>query len=214
MVTRLDRDVGRIAAKLDELGIARDTLILFTSDNGPTFERVGGADSGFFASTGGLRGRKGSVYEGGLRVPLLARWPGRIAPGRTTAEPVAAWDFLPTVLALADRHGARADRAIAPSAELDGVDLSPLLFGELFGAKRHLYWELASYGGQQAARFGDWKALRRDLRKESAKIELYDLARDPNETRDVAGEHPELVEHARELFGSSRTDSTHFPLGR
>lgn len=214
MVTRLDRDVGRIVAKLDELGLARDTLILFTSDNGPTFERVGGADSDFFASTGGLRGRKGSVYEGGLRVPLLARWPGRIAPGRTTDEPVASWDFLPTIVALADRHGAGGERTFATSGALDGVDLSPLLLGELFGAKRHFYWELASYGGQQAARFGAWKALRRDLRKGSTKVELYDLASDPNEARDVAGEHPELVDHALELFDSSRTDSAHFPLVR
>ncbi|MBK7875496.1 MAG: arylsulfatase [Planctomycetes bacterium] len=229
MVTRLDRDVGRIVAKLEELGLARDTLILFASDNGPTYGRVGGADSDFFASSMGLRGRKASVYEGGIRAPLIARWSGRIAAGRTTDEVVAAWDLLPTIVALADERatstsgagGASHASSASPAAhelplprDLDGTDLAPLLFGEPFAAKRHLYWELASYGGQQAARFGDWKAVRRDMNKGNSRVELYDLARDPNETRDVAAEHPELVEHARELLTSSRTDSALFPLGR
>lgn len=244
MVTRLDRDVGRIVAKLDELGLARDTLILFASDNGPTYDRVGGADSDFFASAMGRRGRKGSVYEGGIRAPLVARWSGTIAPGRTSDEPVAAWDLLPTICELVDaRAGAGATeshttKASPSSAEstrarsstassttsstpavlalpddLDGTSLVPLLRGEPFGVKRELYWELASYGGQQAVRFGAWKAVRQRMNAGNRAIELYDLAHDPNETRDVAAEHPELVEHARKLFTSSRTDSALFPLG-
>ncbi|MBI5365003.1 MAG: arylsulfatase [Planctomycetes bacterium] len=218
MVTRLDRDVGRLVAKIDELGLARDTLVLFASDNGPTYDRVGGADSDFFASTGGLRGRKGSVYEGGIRAPLIARWSGKIAPGRTTDEVAAAWDLMPTIVGLADARP-RTSEATAPIAlplplDLDGVDLSPLLLGELFGVKRHLYWELRSYGGQQAARFGDWKAVRREIDKGNTEIELYDLAHDPNETHDLANERPELVEHAKKLLESSRTDSELFPLGR
>ncbi len=222
MVTRLDRDVGRIVAKLDELGLARDTLILFASDNGPTYDRVGGADSDFFASAMGLRGRKGSVYEGGIRAPLVARWSGRNAPGRTTVEVFAAWALLPTIVALADAGAAHTSGAgrTSPAAhelplprDLDGTDLTPLLFGEPFGVKRELYWELASYGGQQAVRFGAWKAVRQRMNAGNRTIELYDLAHDPNETRDVAAEHPELVEHARKLFTSSRTDSALFPLG-
>lgn len=232
MVTRLDRDVGRIVAKVDELGLARDTLILFASDNGPTYDRVGGADSDFFASAMGRRGRKGSVYEGGIRAPLVARWSGRIAPGRTTDEVVAAWDLLPTIVALADGGAAHTSGAGSPSPaspsssashaahelplprDLDGTDLTPLLFGELFGVKRELYWELASYGGQQAVRFGAWKAVRQRMNAGNRAIELYDLAHAPNETRDVAAEHPELVQHAEELLTRLRVDSALFPLGR
>jgi arylsulfatase len=101
MVTRLDRDVGRIVERIDALGLGEDTLILFTSDNGPTYDRIGGSDSEFFGSAGGLRGLKGSVYEGGVRVPLIARWSGQIAPASSSDHVAAFWDVAPTLLEVA-----------------------------------------------------------------------------------------------------------------
>ncbi|MBI5432311.1 MAG: arylsulfatase [Planctomycetes bacterium] len=233
MVSRLDRDVGRLIARLGELGLGGDTLILFTSDNGPTHDRIGGSDSEFFDSTHGLRGLKGSVFEGGLRVPLIARMPGRIAAGVTSEHVAAAWDVLATVCELA---------GIAPPPGLDGVSFAPTLLasgrgessasppfglgdettsawtaaGLGAGSQRlhdHLYWELASYGGQQAVRFGRWKAVRRRMRKGGLAIELFDLESDPAESRDLAAERPELVAVAESLLERARTPSETFPLG-
>lgn len=204
MVTRLDAYVGRICAALRELELERDTIVMFLSDNGPLYERVGGADSDFFSSTGALRGRKGSLYEGGIRVPLIVRWPGHVAADSTSDLACAVWDFTPTLLALTG----------APPADgLDGVDLSPTLLatGE---QKRHeyLYWEFPDYGCQQAARFGDWKALRRDMALGRDKIELYDLAHDAGEARDLSAEKPELVARAKEIFRAAHVRSREFPM--
>ncbi|MCK6447736.1 MAG: arylsulfatase [Planctomycetes bacterium] len=258
MVSRLDRDVGRLVAKLDELGLGGDTLVLFTSDNGPTYDRIGGSDSAFFESTRGLRGLKGSVFEGGLRVPLLARMPGRIVPGRVSEHVAAAWDVLPTLCELAGVDVRRAFAARAASsessessqlgelgalgepeassasgargasgtsvarserddpdrpAELDGRSFAPTLFGGEQRAHDLLYWELASYGGQQAVRFGSYKAVRRNLAKGNVAIELYDLASDPAEAHDLAATRPELVAVAADLLQRARTPSQAFPLG-
>ncbi|MCC6409411.1 MAG: arylsulfatase [Planctomycetes bacterium] len=205
MVSRLDRDVGRLVARLDELGLGRDTLILFTSDNGPTYDRIGGSDSAFFDSAHGLRGLKGSVFEGGLRVPLIARLPGRIAADGTSEQVAASWDVLPTVCELA---------GVAPPAGIDGVSFLPTLLGR--GDQRvhdHLYWEISSYGGQQAVRFGRWKAVRRRMQEGRLAIELFDLERDPAESRDLAAERPELVAVAVDLLERARTPSETFPLG-
>ena len=207
MVTRLDRTVGRIASLVRELGLDDDTLILFTSDNGPTYDRLGGSDSEFFESAGGLRGLKGSVYEGGIRVPLVVRWPGKVRPGSVSNVPSYFPDLLPTVLDLA-----HADDRIPPG--LDGISLAPTILGQSANQKRHefLYWEFPSYGDQQAIRLGDWKGVRQQLAKGRTTVELYDLAVDPSEKKDVAAAHPEIVRRIEQLFRDQHTPSALFPL--
>lgn len=204
MVTRLDREVGRLVDRIEELGLTDDTLFLFTSDNGPTYDRLGGSDSDFFVSCGPLRGRKGSVLEGGLRVPLVARWRGRIAPGGVSDLPCAAWDLLPTLVELA---------GATPPAGLDGLSLLPTLVGRGEQARHaHLYWEFRAYGGQQAVRLGDWKGVRRDMASGSRAIELYDLSSDPGEARDLAAAHPDVVARIEEWMARGGTPSELFPL--
>jgi arylsulfatase len=204
MVTRLDGYVGRICAALRELDLERDTVVIFISDNGPTYDRTGGADSDFFASSGPMRGRKGSVYEGGLRVPFIARWTDHIQANSVSDLPCAVWDFTPTLLALAKA---------APPSGLDGVDLAPTLLAR--GAQsthEFLYWEFPDYGGQQAARFGDWKAVRRDMALGHDAIELYDLATDIGEAHDRAAQEPDLVARALEIFRTAHRRSAEFPM--
>jgi arylsulfatase A-like enzyme len=199
MVTRLDEEVGRLLDLLDELELADETIVLFTSDNGPTFN--GGTDSAFFDSAAGLKGLKTSLWEGGIRAPLVARWPGRIAPGTTSDHLSAFEDLLPTALELVG----------APPAEgVDGVSFAPTLLGE-GGQREHdyLYWE---HGGKQAIRVGDWKGLRRKLKQGDLSLELYDLAADPGETADVAAEHPGVVRALEALLAGARTPSEVYPL--
>lgn len=204
MVTFLDRQVGRIVATLDELGLADNTLIIFTSDNGPTHDRIGGSDSEFFNSSAGLRGLKGSVYEGGIRVPFVASWPGRIPPGTMHDEPFVAYDSFATLL------DAAGDLTPPPT---DGISFLPLLQGR--DDQQHhklLIWEFHGYGGQQAIRLGDWKGIRRDIRKGNLGIELYNLRDDGFEQRDVAAEHPDLVARIERLMAVERRISDHFPF--
>jgi arylsulfatase A len=204
MVTRLDRSLGRLRERLERLGLARNTLVVFTSDNGPTYDRLGGSDSAFFQSAGALRGFKGSVYEGGIRVPFVAAWPGRIPAGRTSDLPIHFADVVPTLTAVAG--------APAP-ARTDGVNLLPVLTAAGPAPEREcLYWEFPGYGGQQAARFGRWKAVRQGMHRGPLRTELYDLEADPNETRDLAGEQPETVARAERLFRSQREPSAEFPF--
>lgn len=204
MVTRLDRDVGRVLDLLAELGLEENTLVIFTSDNGPTYGRVGGADSAFFGSTGGLRGAKGSVYEGGIRVPFVARWPGVIDPGRVEAAQGVSYDMMPTLLSIA---------GCPVPGGLDGVDLSPAILGRGERAAREwIYWEFPGYGGQQAVRFGDMKAVRRGMHKGPVVTELYDLAADPNETTDLAADRPDLVERAGAIMREAHRPSALFPF--
>jgi arylsulfatase len=193
----MDRDVGRILALLDELGLAEDTIVMFSSDNGPTFN--GGTDSAFFNSAGPLRGLKCSLYEGGIRVPLIARWPGRIKPGVSSAHPSAFWDVLPTLAELA---------GFAPPADVDGLSFAPTLLGRPDQQQDHeyLYWE---YHGSQALRAGDWKVVRR--RGQDA-LELYDLKRDVGERHNLAGAQPEVVARLTGLLQRARSASDHFPL--
>ncbi|MBN2022311.1 MAG: arylsulfatase [Pirellulales bacterium] len=208
MISRLDKDVGRIAALVRELGLDDQTLVMFSSDNGTSHVEKE-VDYRFFGSVGPLRGLKGSLYEGGIRVPMIARWPGRIAPGTTADLPCAAWDVMPT---LADLTGA------APAADSDGISFAPTLLDRPDRQKRHehLYWEFTGYGGQQAVRRGDWKAVRqRILRPGNANplaIELYNLKDDPGETRDVAAEHPEVVDRMRRIMAAERVPSELFPM--
>lgn len=197
MVTRMDKDVGRILSLLEDLDLADNTLVIFTSDNGPTY--AGGADSEFFESAGPLRGLKGSVYEGGIRVPFIARWPGKIEPGSETDHPSAFWDFLPTACEII---GAK------PPADIDGISYLPTLLGKSRKQKKHevMYWEL---GRRQGIRMGDWKAVRN---KPGNKVELYNLANDIGEQNDLADKEPEVLAKMTELLTTARIDSDVFPL--
>jgi arylsulfatase A len=197
MITRLDRDVGKILDLLDELGLSGNTLVLFTSDNGPI--TAGGQDPQFFNSAGPLRGLKFSLFEGGIRVPCIARWTGRVEPGSTTDRISDFTDMFPTF----------AEVIGAPAPEgLDGVSILPTLLGEPERqAPRELhYWEAAP---QQALRRGDWKALRMAPDKP---VQLYNLAEDISETTDLATAHPELAAEMERLMAENRVDHPDFPL--
>ncbi len=199
MISHLDRSVGRILDLVDELGITDETLVLFTSDNGPTHLGPAQVDFEFFNSAGGLRGLKGSVYEGGIRVPLIARWPGRVPAGTVSDHICAFDDVLPT---LAELAGAE------PPAEIDGVSFLPTLLGDSQHQKKrdYLFWDFGGYGGQLAVRQGRWKAVRRGLRKHpDAPLELYDLEADPGETTNLAAEQPEVAARLAALLVSART---------
>jgi arylsulfatase A-like enzyme len=197
MVARLDREVGRVLARLESLGLKDNTVVFFCSDNGAP-ARDGIAD--FFGSTGKFRNHKGSVYEGGIRAPMIVRWPGKIAAGRRSDAPWGGWDFLPTAAALA---GAK------PPPGLDGIDMMPILRGQAPARERTFYWEHHEKNFVQALRVGDMKAVRLGL---AAPIEVYDLRADPSETRDLAAARPDFVARATELFRTSRTESEHWPL--
>lgn len=204
MVSRLDRSVGRIFDLLKELKLDEQTIVFFSSDNGPVYDHVGGSDSEFFESAGPLRGFKGSLYEGGIRIPFIARWPGKIKAGGTSDLPGAFCDVLPTLGALGGSE---------PPKDIDGLSLLPTLLakGE---QKKHefLYWEFPAYGGQQAVRLGDWKGVRQDLFKGKTEIQLYNLAEDIGEKRDVAGQHPDMVARIAKIMAESHTPSELFPL--
>ena len=205
MVSRMDRDVGRLMAQLKESGLDDNTLVLFSSDNGPSY--AGGADAEFFGSAGGLRGLKGSLFEGGIRVPLVARWPGRIAPGTSSDHVAAMWDLMPT---FADAGGA----PLPAGSSLDGVSFLRTLLGQP-GQKPHeyLYWESPAKQGAQAVRMGDWKGVRLNVKRNpSAKVQLFNLKSDPAESRDVAAEHPDVVQRIERLMREARTESPVFPL--
>ena len=208
MISRLDKDVGRIVALLDELGLSDNTLVMFASDNGTThLDRE--VDYTFFNSVGPLRALKGSLYEGGIRVPMIARWPGRIQPATTTEHVSAFWDVLPT---LAELAGAR------PPADIDGISFVPTLLGQPENQKPHeyLYWETPGYGGQQAVRLGRWKAVRQDMLRANnptpLKIELYDLETDIGESKDLAAIHPELVARMETIMKEARVPSKLFAM--
>ncbi len=184
MMHDLDRDVGRIVAKLRERGLAENTLVLFTSDNGPHQE--GGHLVDFFASSGELRGRKRDLYEGGIRVPFIAWWPGRIAAGTTSTHLSGFQDYLPTFSELAGTK--------APPG--DGLSLVPTLLGRPAEQRRHgvLYWEFYEAGGKQAVVTDRWKAVRLNWNTQpDAPLELYDLNADPAEKNNVAAAHPDIV---------------------
>ena len=202
MITHMDRGIGEIMALVKQLGLEDDTLVVFSSDNGPTFRRLGGSDSDFFQSAGPFRGLKGSLYEGGIRVPMVARWPGRIAPGSTADHLSAFWDMLPT---LCDVAGVEAPNGI------DGISLLPTLTGQ--GEQKthdYLYWEFPSYGGQQAVRMSLWKGIRQKMHKGTLKTELYNLKDDPGETKDVAAAHPDIVARIESIMRQARVPSPLF----
>jgi len=199
MITRLDTDVGRLLDKLKELRIEDNTIIFFSSDNGP--HKEGGVDPAFFKSSGPLRGTKRDLYEGGIRVPLIVRWPGKIQPGLVTDEAWAFWDFLPTAAALS---GAK------PPEKIDGLSFLPLLMGQS-QTNRHdsFYWEFHERGFQQALRAGNWKAVRPQT---DQALELYDLKTDIGEKKNVAAEHPEVIAKMEQLLKNARTEAPEWPI--
>jgi arylsulfatase len=204
MVSYMDRDIGRIVDLIEELGLSDDTLFLFTSDNGPTYGRLGGADSEFFNSSGPLRGRKGSVYEGGIRVPLVARWKGTIAEGGESNHIAAFWDLLPTLCEIAHADLPRGS---------DGISFAPTLLGRDGQAEHdYLYWEFPAYGVQQAVRAGDWKAVRHALDRGDSEFELYNLNADLAEQRNVAKDHPDVVRRMAAIAKNAHEPSPLFPL--
>lgn len=204
MITRLDHYVGNVLRTLDELDLADNTLVVFSSDNGTTHldQEV---DYRFFKSVGELRGLKGSLYEGGVRVPTLVRWPGKVAPG-TSRDFVSGFeDWMPTLL---DAVGA----VESVPENIDGISLLPTLLGKTQAERDYLYREFPSYGGQQTIRVGDWKAVRQNMSKGNLEVELYNLAQDVSESKNVAKDHPELVKELTEMMTAVRTPSSEFPL--
>jgi arylsulfatase A-like enzyme len=201
MVTRLDRDVGAILARLKHHSLDSNTLVIFASDNGP--HREGGNHPEFFGSSGPLRGIKRDLYEGGIRVPAIARWPGVVPAGRSSDQVWAFWDFLPTSCELA---------GISAPQNLDGVSIAPALKGKSLAERPPLYWEFHEKGFFQAVRIGDWKGVRRQSIR--GPIELYDLASDLGESADVASSHPDIVRQIAGAMRSLRSDSPEYPVTR
>ncbi len=192
MVEWLDADVGRLLSALKQFDLDRNTIVIFASDNGGVNDAQ---IAERFGSRAAMRGAKGDLWEGGLRVPMIARWPGRISPGQTTDAPAAFWDLMPTVAELA---------GTSPPAQTDGISLVPALMGKPMPADRPLYWEqLRGNRLQQAVRIGPWKGYR-NAPEES--IELYHLERDPSERKNIAAEHPDIVAKIAEMMNSSRVD--------
>ncbi len=202
MITRMDRNVGRVLDLVAELGLDDNTIIMFSSDNGPTW--VGGSDLEFFDGNGVLRGRKQQLYEGGIRVPMLARWPGHIEPGTVTDHLSAQWDVLATVLDIVDIDGAEAPE------DTDGISFAPTLFGDREQEQHEvMYWEL---GRQQAVRLGEWKLYRRaNGDGDIVDVELFNLANDIGEQDNLAEARPELVAELIEVAARSRVPSEIFP---
>jgi arylsulfatase A-like enzyme len=199
MITRMDADIGHLLDLLDQLKIRDQTLIVFTSDNGP--HKEGGVDPKFFNSSGGLRGFKRDLYEGGIRVPLIVCWPGKVKPGQVNEEPWAFWDVLPTMADIA---------RVKPPKDIDGISMLPTLAGRTqTNHHEFLYWEFHERGFQQAARMGDWKAVRL---KPEGPIELYNLRKDPSERDNVANAHPDIRDKLGNYLKSARTNSERWPI--
>ena len=193
MVSYLDEQVGLLVKQLKDLGLFDNTLIFFTSDNGPSY--AGGADSEWFDSAAPFSSSpnrcKGYVYEGGIRVPLIASWPGKIQPDAKSDHAAAFYDVLPTMCDVA---------GTTPPDDIDGISFLPTLLGKKQQKHDFLYWEFPSYGGQQAVRMGDWKGIRRNMLKGNTEIELFNLAEDVQEQNNVAAQHPDIVAKIKEIM--------------
>jgi arylsulfatase A-like enzyme len=211
MITRLDREIGRMMDLVHELGLDERTIFIFTSDNGPLYDKLGGTDCEFFASAGPFNGRKGSLHEGGIRVPLIVRWKGRITAGTQSERVTGFEDWLPTLLELVD-----ADK-LTPKG-IDGISFAPTLLGRRQEPRAFLYREFPAYGGQQSVRMGQWKGLRekmlprRDAPRPQVTTMLYDLSTDPQETNDVSASHPEMVTQIERIMREQHVPSKEFPF--
>ena len=203
MVHLLDEQVGEIIEKVDESGLTDNTIIIFTSDNGP--HKEGGAHPDYFKSNGLFRGYKRDLYEGGIRVPFIASWPGTIPKGATSDLISAFWDMMPT---FADIAGQKEPN------DIDGISILPTLTGE-GEQKLHefLYWEFPVLGGRKAIRMGKWKAVQYGVSNNpDAPIELYNLEIDPAESHNLADEHPDILNQIQKIFSSCRVESDIFKL--
>ena len=201
MISYLDEQVGDLIKKLKDIGQYENTLVIFTSDNGPTY--AGGADTPFFDSAKPFKTEygwaKGFVHEGGIRVPMIASWPGRIKRGSRSNHISAFQDMMPT---FCDIIG------ISIPNNTDGISMKPTLFGKnQSNTHEYLYWEFPAYKGQQAVRMGKWKAIRRNIFDGNMKIELYDLNSDYREQNDVASAHPEIILKIKNFMVDSHTRS-------
>ncbi|MGB5667116.1 MAG: arylsulfatase [Maribacter sp.] len=201
MVSYLDENIGKLVQQLKDEGIYGNTLIIFTSDNGPSY--AGGADPKWFESAKPFEGEygrgKGFLYEGGIRVPMIASWHGKINPGSKSDHISTHYDMLAT---FSDITGYQLPE------DSDGISILPtLLSKENQEEHEFLYWEFPSYGGQVAIRMGDWKVVRQNLKdeKKAATLELYNLIEDPTETTNIADSHPEILKKAAEIFKRDRT---------
>jgi len=197
MITRMDRDIGRLLDLLEEKGIAENTIVFFSSDNGP--HREGGHDPDFFDSNGPLRGIKRDLYEGGIRVPLIVYWPGTIVPA-VSDHPSAFWDFMPTALDLA---------SVYTPENIDGISFMPTIFQYQQPTHQFLYWEFHERGKKQAVRMDNYKAIRF---LEEDRVELYDLATDPGEQSDIAAEQPDVLARMVYHMNHTRSPSETWPL--
>jgi len=199
MVSYMDEQVGEIVQTLKDLGLYDNTLIIFSSDNGPSFN--GGTDSPWFDSAKPFKSQqgwgKGNVTEGGIRVPMIAQWPGKIAPGSESDHISAFYDVLPTLCDVVDTS--------IPD-DTDGKSFLPTLLGKKRQQEHEfLYWEFPESGGQQAVRMGKWKGMRKDIKKDSMRVQLYDLGEDIRELNDVAAQNPEVVAKIETIFRQEHT---------
>ncbi len=203
MITELDDNVGELLQALSELGLEKNTIVLFASDNGPCLE--GGADPDYFNSNDGLRGYKRDMYEGGIRTPFFVKWPGKVKPGSSSDFVGAFWDIMPT---LAEITGAKIP------GNIDGISFVQSMLGKK-QKKQHeyLYWEFHEQGGKQAVRSGNWKGVRLNVDKDpNGPVELYNLAADPAETANIAKDHPEIVNKIEDIMSRAHKPSDVFPF--
>lgn len=198
MMTALDEGIGRVLKSLKKHQIDQNTIVLLSSDNGP--HKEGGHMPNYFNSNGGLRGFKRDLYEGGIRCPLLVRWPGKVEAGSTSNHISAHWDLFPTFCELAGTN---------PPEGLDGISFLPTLLGKEQEKHEHLYWEFYEGGGKRAVRIGKWKAVQNQVNRKGkdAPIEIYDLESDRAETSDLAAQNSELIARIQKIFERSHTPS-------
>lgn len=202
MIKQLDDYVGEIIASLSELGLEKNTIVIFSSDNGPHLE--GGADPDYFNSNGKFKGYKRDLYEGGIRVPFIVKWPGKVKQGRISDHVSAFWDIMPT---FAEAAGIEAPK------ETDGISFLPELLGRKQKNHEFLYWEFHEQGGRMAVRTGNWKAVKFSIAAaDTGHVELYDLSDDPGETNNVAGSNPDVVRKMLETMKREHVPSGIFPL--
>ncbi|QMU30430.1 arylsulfatase [Adhaeribacter radiodurans] len=203
MVTRLDDYVGQVVKELKTLGIDKNTLIVFTSDNGP--HREGGNQPEYFNSSGGFRGIKRDLYEGGIRVPMIVSWPALIKKARQSEFVGAAWDFLPTFAQLVNQPVPK---------NLDGISILPTLRNQEKQAQHDfLYWEFHEDGGRQAVRLGNWKGVRLNVKKDRhSPIQLYNLTVDPAEKKDISAAHPDVVKQIARIITREHIPNNDFQL--
>ena len=204
MITRIDTYVGQIIDKVEELGLADNTIIMFASDNGPSPE--GGSSPDFFNSNAGFRGYKRDLYEGGLRAPFIVTWPNRVEPGSVSNHVSAFWDLLPTITEITSGQ---------VSEKIDGISFAPTLLGENSQNKHdYLYWEFNIRNGRKAIRKGNWKGVWYNInhKKHKGKLELYNLENDVEEKNNVADKNPEVVKELLQLMKEASSPSELFPI--